>query len=74
MFRMDFDQKLVENVEEHSLSVFMHAHVSGLRTHTYSCVRGLCSCVRVHVLQFIRTHVHTCILIAQSQVQEIVAI
>ena len=32
MFRVSFDQKLAENVEEHSLSVLMRAHVSGLRT------------------------------------------
>ena len=57
MFRMSFHQKLVENVKEHSLSMFMHVHISGLhthlvfmRTHTYSCVRELCSCVCVHVL------------------------
>ena len=30
MFRMDFDQKLVENVEEHSLSVFMRVHASSM--------------------------------------------
>ena len=29
MFRMSFDQKVVRNVEEHSLSVFMRAHVLG---------------------------------------------
>ena len=31
MFRMSFDQKVVENVEEHYLPMFMHAHVSSLQ-------------------------------------------
>lgn len=32
MLRMSFNQKLAENVGEHSLSMFMHVHVSGLHT------------------------------------------
>ena len=54
---MSFDKKFAKNVEEHSLSVLMCVHVSGLRmqliflhTQNYSCVRGLCSCIRVRIL------------------------
>ena len=48
MLRMSFNQKLAENVGEHSLSMFMHVHVSGLHTqlvflcmHTLSCIHLL---------------------------------
>ena len=34
MFRMNFDQKVVKIVEEHSL---LHAHVSGRVCSLYSC-------------------------------------
>ena len=46
---MSFDQGLFGNIEEHSLSVVMRLHVSGL------CMRALL-CIRVRVLQFIQTH------------------
>ena len=70
MFRMSFDKKLVENVEEHSLSVFMYVHVLGLRTqlvfictHTHSCVR---CCVNLYASMFFSSYkrmfqdVYTC--------------
>jgi len=65
---VSFDQKLAKNVEEHSLSVFLHPHVLGLRTllvfmhmHTYSCVCRLCSCICFRVFQFRWTHVPICV-------------
>ena len=76
MFWMSFDQKLGENVEEHSLPVFMHAYVSGLHTqlvfmrmHTQSCICVLCSCVCVHVFQFIWTNARTIRMHAQTCVR-----
>ena len=65
---MSFDQNMNESVEEHFLSMFMCAHVSGLRMqllfmrmHTYSYVCGLCSRIHVRVLLFTWMYDPTCI-------------
>ena len=68
MFRMCFDQKVVKNVEEHSLFAFMHAHVSSLHMQPVfmlcildSYVRSLFLCVCVRILQFPWTYDLTCV-------------
>ena len=54
MLRMSFDQKLAENVGEHSLSMFMHVHVSGLHMQLVFMHTRLCSCVHKYVLEVLR--------------------
>ena len=82
MLRMSFDQDVLENVEER-LSVWVHAYANlGLYVWLGSCihgqalcVRGLvhactCSCMHVSVLEFMRTHVPTCICVHSTCVHK----
>ena len=70
MLRMSFDQDMLENVEE-QLSVWVHAYAnSSLYAWLGSCIHGQASCVHVSVLEFMRTHVPTCVCVHSTYVHK----
>ena len=63
MFKMSFDQSVVETVEENFLSMLMRTQVLACIRSLHPCVRAhdlcihrLSSCVCIRVLQFIWMH------------------
>jgi len=67
MFRISFDQNVVENVEEYffdcahvNVNIGLCTQLVSMRAHD-SCVCRLPSCIRIHILQFTLMHNPTCV-------------